>query len=49
MKVNNSAVTQERGTDVLGDLVARAAGFREMAQLLVQHAFELQRENNKGP
>lgn len=31
----NKLLTQECRTNVLGDLIARAAGFREMAQLFV--------------
>ena len=43
-----SVPTQESGTDVFGDLVARLARLRKMAQLLVEHPFELEkREENK--
>ena len=35
--------TQESGTDVFGDLVARLARLRKMAQLLVEHPFELEK------
>lgn len=38
----NFELTQESGADVLGNLVARPARFGEVAQLFVQHAFELQ-------
>lgn len=34
-------LTQKRGADIFGDLIARPTGLRKMAQLLVQHPFEL--------
>lgn len=35
-------LTQKRRADVLRDLVARLAGLREVAQLLVQHSLKLE-------
>lgn len=35
-------LTQECRADVFGDLIARPAGFGKMAQLFVQHPFELE-------
>lgn len=34
-------LTQERGTDVLRDLIARLAGFAKVRQFFVEHPFEL--------
>ena len=39
--VPEGVLTQEGAGDVLGDLVPRAAGLREVRQLPVQHPFEL--------
>ena len=39
--------TQESGTDVFGDLVARPARLGKMTQLLIEHPFELENEKRK--
>lgn len=39
---NLEMLTQKRRADVLRDLVARLAGLREVAQLLVQHSLKLE-------
>ena len=42
IKVDSWKLTQKCGADVLGDLIAGLAGLGEVAQLLIQHALELQ-------
>jgi hypothetical protein len=43
----NRFLTQECAADVFGNLVSRSARFREVAQLLVQHPFELQGKSER--
>ena len=40
-------LTEKRAADVLRDLVARL-GLREVAELLVEHALELERRDESG-
>ena len=39
--LENGFLTEKSGANILGDLVAGSAGLGKVAQLLVQHPFEL--------
>ena len=42
-KMKQEKLTEEGRADVLGDLIAGTARFGKVAQLFVQHPFELQK------